>query len=55
LLEKLPQGKFIQTHKSYVAAISKVDTIEGNTLHIQKHQVPISKYLREAVLGQIVR
>ena len=55
LLEKLPAGQFIQTHKSYIAAINKVDTIEGNTLHIQKHQVPVSKYLREAVLGQIVK
>jgi len=55
LLDKLPAGQFIQTHKSYIAAINKVDTIEGNTLHIQKHQVPVSKYLREAVIGQIVR
>jgi len=55
LFEKLPQGQFIQTHKSYIAAINKIDTIEGNTLHIQKHQVPVSKYLREAVLGQIIR
>jgi DNA-binding LytR/AlgR family response regulator len=55
LFEKLPQGQFIQTHKSFIAAISKIDTIEGNTLHIKQHQVPVSKYLREAVLGQIVR
>jgi DNA-binding LytR/AlgR family response regulator len=55
LLEKLPAGQFVQTHKSYIAAINKVDTIDGNTLHIQKHQVPVSKYLREAVLGQIVK
>jgi DNA-binding LytR/AlgR family response regulator len=55
LFEKLPQGQFIQTHKSFIAAINKIDTIEGNTLHIQKHQVPVSKYLREAVLGQIMR
>ncbi len=38
LLEKLPVGQFIQTHKSYIAAINKVDTIEGNILHIQKHR-----------------
>jgi len=55
LLEKLPQGQFIQTHKSYIAAINKVETIDGNTLHIQKHQVPVSKYLRDVVLGVIVR
>ena len=55
LLEKLPAGQFIQTHKSYIVAINKVETIEGNTLYIQKHQVPVSKYLREDVLGQIVK
>jgi len=55
LLEKLPGGRFVQTHKSYIAAINKVDSIDGNTLHIQKHQVPVSKYLRDAVLAQIVK
>jgi two-component system, LytTR family, response regulator len=55
LLEKLPQGQFVQTHKSYIAAIDKVESIEGNILHIQKHQVPVSKYLRDVVMGQIVK
>jgi DNA-binding LytR/AlgR family response regulator len=55
LLEKLPVKQFIQSHKSYVVAINKIDTIEGNTLHIQKRQVPVSKYLREEVLGKIVK
>jgi two-component system, LytTR family, response regulator len=55
LLEKLPVGKFIQTHKSYIVAIERVESIDGNTIHIQKQQVPISKYMREAVLGQIVK
>jgi two-component system LytT family response regulator len=55
LLEKLSAKQFIQTHKSYIVAINKVDTIEGNMLHVQKHQVPVSKYLREDVLGRIVK
>lgn len=55
LFEKLPPGQFIQTHKSFIAAINKVDTIEGNTLHIKQHRVPVSKYLREGVLGQILK
>ncbi|MDB5137854.1 MAG: response regulator transcription factor [Mucilaginibacter sp.] len=55
LLEKLPAKQFLQTHKSYVVAINKVDTIEGNILHVQKYQVPVSKYLREEVLGRIVK
>ncbi|MGZ3750063.1 MAG: LytR/AlgR family response regulator transcription factor [Mucilaginibacter sp.] len=55
LLEKLPAAQFLQTHKSYVVAINKVDTIEGNLLHVQKHKVPVSKYLREDVLGRIIK
>lgn len=55
LLEKLPAKQFIQTHKSYVVAVDKIDSIEGNTLHVQSYQVPVSKYLREEVLGKIVR
>jgi two-component system LytT family response regulator len=55
LFEKLPANQFIQTHKSYIAAINKVESIEGNILHIQKHQVPVSKYLRDEVLGKIVK
>ncbi|MGN6394982.1 MAG: LytR/AlgR family response regulator transcription factor [Mucilaginibacter sp.] len=55
LFEKLPHGQFIQTHKSFIVAINKVETIEGNTLHIQEYQVPVSKYLRETVLPQIVK
>jgi DNA-binding LytR/AlgR family response regulator len=55
LLEKLPHDQFIQTHKSYIASVTKVDTIEGNTLHIKKHQVPVSKYIRDEVMKQIVK
>lgn len=55
LLEKLPSNQFIQIHKSYIVAIDKVDTIDGNMLHIRNHQVPVSKYLRETVLKVIVK
>ncbi len=55
LLEKLPAKQFIKSHKSYVVAIDQINSIEGNTLHVQSYQVPVSKYLREVVLGQIVK
>jgi len=55
LLEKLPSKQFIQTHKSYIVAIDKIGTIEGNILHIGEYRVPMSKYLREEVLGRIVK
>jgi DNA-binding LytR/AlgR family response regulator len=54
MLEQLPASQFIQTHKSYIANMLRVQSIEGNTLHIGKFQVPISKYLKEEVLRKLV-
>jgi DNA-binding LytR/AlgR family response regulator len=54
LQEKLPSGTFIQPHKSYLVAIDKINSIEGNILHILNYQVPISKYQREEVMEKIV-
>jgi DNA-binding LytR/AlgR family response regulator len=54
LQEKLPQQRFIQPHKSYLVAIDKINSIEGNVLHVQQYQVPISKYQKEEVLEKIV-
>jgi DNA-binding LytR/AlgR family response regulator len=54
LQEKLPATSFIQPHKSYIVAIDKINSIEGNILHIGSYQVPISKYQKEEVMEKIV-
>ncbi|AOM79608.1 LytR/AlgR family response regulator transcription factor [Pedobacter steynii] len=54
LLEKLPDRQFIQTHKSFIVRMDKIDTIDGNLLHIQNHRIPLSKYLRKTVLEVIM-
>jgi two-component system LytT family response regulator len=54
LVEKLPKQAFLQTHKSYIVAINKVGAVEGNVLHVGNHQVPISRQLRDQVLGRII-
>ena len=54
LQEKLPATSFIQPHKSYLVAIDKINSIEGNILHIGNYQVPISKYQKEEVMEKIV-
>lgn len=54
LQEKLPVNAFIQTHKSYIINIQAVQSIEGNILHIDKYQVPISKYQKEEVMEKMV-
>ncbi|MDN3579795.1 LytR/AlgR family response regulator transcription factor [Mucilaginibacter flavus] len=52
--DKLPQRNFLQTHKSYIIARGKVSSIEGNTLNIDGHQVPISRQLREQVIHNLI-
>lgn len=54
LQEKLPAQKFIQPHKSFIVAINKINSIEGNILHVQQYQVPISKYQKDDVLERIL-
>ncbi|RQO73726.1 DNA-binding response regulator [Pedobacter sp. KBW01] len=40
--EKLPGKIFIRVHRSFIVNISRIDTVEGNTLIIHKSFVPIS-------------
>ncbi len=54
LQEKLPATAFIQPHKSYIAAIDKIASLEGNMLHIAQYTVPISKYQKDEVMEKIV-
>jgi DNA-binding LytR/AlgR family response regulator len=54
LQEKLPATLFVQPHKSYLAAIDKIGSIEGNILHIAQYQVPISKYQKDELMEKIV-
>jgi DNA-binding LytR/AlgR family response regulator len=54
LQEKLPASAFVQPHKSYIVAIDKIASIEGNMLHIAQYEVPISKYQKEDFMERIV-
>lgn len=40
---ELPEPRFVRVHKSYIANLEKVTTIDGNTLLIGKHRVPVSR------------
>lgn len=51
----LPAARFIKTHKSYIVAANKVESIEGNDITIGPHHVPISRTEREAVLQQLIQ
>lgn len=45
--EKLPAGKFIRIHKSFIVAIDKVTVIKRNFVCIGNHEVPTSEFYKE--------
>ena len=53
--EYLPAEKFLKTHKSYIVATDKIDSIEGNNIRIGTHDVPISRNLKEEVMEVLLK
>jgi len=54
LEENLSEQSFIRVHKSYIVAIDKIDSIEGNEICIQNSKIPISRNYKEKVIGQVL-
>jgi len=55
ILEKLPADKFLQVHKSYIVNVSKIKTIEGNTLHIGAARITIGPGFTDEVLNKLLK
>lgn len=53
LEKELPEDKFIRSHKSYIVAIEKIKTLEGNLLHIGKEKLPIGAIYKDVVLAKV--
>jgi len=49
----LPAGLFVRVHRSFIINKSKINHIEGNTVHIQKIQVPIGVNYKDLFLKAI--
>jgi DNA-binding LytR/AlgR family response regulator len=43
----LPSNRFIRVHKSYIIAVSKINSMEGNILNINNVQIPIGATFRK--------
>jgi DNA-binding LytR/AlgR family response regulator len=52
--EYLPSDRFIKTHKSFIVAASKIDSIEGNDIRIVTHHIPISRNLKDEVMEKLL-
>ncbi|ANH81640.1 DNA-binding response regulator [Niabella ginsenosidivorans] len=53
--EKLPQGMFIRTHKSYLVALSKITVIKRDLVCIGPVEIPVSESCRDAFLQAVKR
>ena len=51
--EFLPSSLFIKTHKSYLVAISKIESIDGSCIQIGTHAISISRNLKDEVMEKL--
>ena len=47
--ERLPASKFVRVHRSYIAALNKIDSIQDGALVIQGKPVPVADAYRAAL------
>jgi DNA-binding LytR/AlgR family response regulator len=47
--EKLPPSKFIRVHRSYIVALSKIDSIQEGIISIGKSNIPVADTYRSAL------
>lgn len=52
--ENLDSDQFIRVHKSYIIAISKIDSVDSHEIHIQSDSIPLSRNYREKVMNKVV-
>jgi DNA-binding LytR/AlgR family response regulator len=53
--EYLPSDNFFKTHKSYIVSASKIDNIEGSSIRIGHHNIPISRNEKEMVMDKLLK
>lgn len=47
--QRLPPGRFLRVHRSYMVAVDKIDTIEEGDLIVNKKPVPVADAYRAAL------
>ena len=55
IADMLPTTVFARIHRSHIINMAQIDEIQGNTVYLGGHQLPISKGYKEQFLKQINR
>lgn len=45
--EELSGSQFIRVHRSYLVALSHIDFVEGNIIHLSGHEIPVGQSYKE--------
>lgn len=51
--EKLPSQKFLRVHRSFVAQVSQISSLQEGFLFIGKHKIPVGKSYRDELMKNI--
>ncbi len=52
--DKLPQGTFLQVHKSYIINRHKINKIAGNEVFISEKRIPIGRTFKQELLKNVL-
>ncbi len=55
MLSKLPENIFKQTHRSFIININKVQSLEKNTIKIDKYDIPIGAAFKERIMSDLIQ
>jgi len=50
---RLPVNDFIRTHRSFIVSMQKIETFTSDAIGIARHEVPISRSYRDAVIEKL--
>ncbi|GLU52593.1 LytR/AlgR family response regulator transcription factor [Dyadobacter frigoris] len=51
----LPSPKFMRVHRSFIINFGKIDSIQGNIIHLKGKEIPISKTYRDVLMNLVNR
>lgn len=55
MMINLPQGQFMQIHKSYIIQLSKIDELSHTEVKLAKHNLPLSRNFKDELFDKIKR
>lgn len=53
--EKLPQARFLRIHRSFIVAVSKVDSVSKNSVQLGAFEIPVGELYKDAFKTLLAR